>query len=529
YDDKFAYSHHATDPACGHLMNAFDVVRVHKFGSLDDKAKLGTPAHKLPSYVAMTEFAIGDERVKLQLAKEREMAAYEDFAEDDDNWQAMLELNKTGGVKDTMTNFALILRHDPRLSGICYNELTCSIDIRDTENLPWKPLKPGWADADVASLNVYIDQVYHIYSPNKVKSAILKVTQERAYHPIKEYFDSLPEWDGVARVEKLLIDYLGAEDSIYTRAVSRKILVAAAARIYEPGVKFDEILVLCGAQGIGKSTFFARLAGRWFSDSLSISDMRDKTGPEKLQGFWIMEISEMNGIKKVDVETVKSFASRQDDKFRVAYGTVVESHPRQCIIVGTTNTMSGFLRDITGNRRFWPVNCEGHTGMHPWDLNASEIDQIWAEALTLYHAGEELILTGEAEEQARAMQQEALEADDREGLVRQYLEKLLPENWNSMGLSERRMFLSGDEFTASSNTGTMVRTKVCNIEIWAECFGRDPASLQRQDSYAISAIMKKIEGWDRYDGNKSGKLSFGAYGPQIAYVKKEEEEELPFV
>lgn len=104
---------------------------------------------------------------------------------------------------------------------------------------------------------------------------------------------------------------------------------------------------------------FNRLGGKWFSDSLAISDMRDKTGPEKLQGFWLLEISEMNGIKKVDVETVKSFSSRQDDKYRVAYGTVVESHPRQCVIFGTTNTMTGFLRDVTGNRRFWPVIVSG--------------------------------------------------------------------------------------------------------------------------------------------------------------------------
>lgn len=468
YDDKFAFSHHATDPASGMLLNAFDLVRVHKFAALDEKSKPDTATTKLPSYKAMQEFASQDTEVRLQLAKEREAAALADFEEGDDgslDWQTALEIDKTGAVKDSLTNFVVILRNDPRLKAISYNEHRCGIDIRDTEDLPWTPLKGGWSDADLASLSVYVDRVYHIYSPSKMKSALLTVTAERAFHPIKEYFDSLPEWDGTKRVDTLLTSYLGAEDSSYTRAVMRKTLVAAVARIYEPGVKFDTILVLAGEQGIGKSTFFARLAGPWFSDSLSIADMRDKTGPEKLQGFWILEISEMNGIKKVDVETVKSFASRQDDKYRVAYGTVVESHPRQCIIVGTTNTMTGFLRDVTGNRRFWPVNLTGTTEKHPWDLTKADVSQIWAEALHLYNTGEELILKGEEAVLALERQQDALENDDREGLVREYLNKLLPTDWTTMSLSQRRTFLAGDEFDQAGKTGSVRRERVCNVEI----------------------------------------------------------------
>ena len=532
YDDKFAYSHHATDPACGQLLNAFDLVRIHRFGHLDAKAKPDTAPSKLPSYKTMQELASQDTEVRLQLAKEREAAALADFSDEDNSkisWQTALAIDRSGGVKDSLTNFVMILRNDPCLRGVVYNELRCGIDIQDSEELPWTPLKAGWADADLASLSAYVDRVYHIYSPSKMKSALLTVTSERSFHPIKKYFESLPEWDGTKRIDTLLIDYLGAEDNPYTRAVMRKTLVAAVARIYEPGIKFDTILVLAGDQGIGKSTFFSRLAGQWFSDSLSIADMRDKTGPEKLQGFWILEISEMNGIKKVDVETVKSFASRQDDKYRVAYGTVVESHPRQCIIVGTTNTMTGFLRDVTGNRRFWPVNLEGGTDRHPWNLTKAEVSQIWAEALNLYHSGEELILKGEEASLAMERQQDALENDDREGLVREYLERLLPVNWPNMTLPERRRFLS-DEFDQDVNAGTVRRERVCNMEIWAECLGNNPASIQKQDSYAIAAVMKKIEGWERYKGNKSGKLSFQNYGSQCAYVRsaiQDDKDDLP--
>lgn len=531
YDDKFAYSHHATDPACGQLMNAFDVVRIHKYGVLDDKAKPDTSPSKMPSFKAMVDFAIKDEKVKLQLAKERELQAADDFDDGNDvNWQTKLELDKNGGISESLTNFVTILRYDQRLHEIAYNEHSCGISIRDAELLPWEQLKPGWSDADLASLTAYLDRVYHIFSPSKLKNALLTITAERSFHPIKEYLEGLPEWDRKKRLETLLIDYLGAEGSSYVRAVTRKTLVAAVARVYEPGIKFDTVLVLSGPQGIGKSMFFAKLGGVWFSDSLTISDMRDKTGAEKLQGFWIMEIGEMNGIKKVEVETVKSFASRQDDKFRVAYGTVVESHPRQCVICGTSNSQH-FLRDVTGNRRFWPVQVTGECEKHPWNMDKALLEQIWAEALTLYNAGEELILKGTDAEMAAEKQQEALENDDREGLVREYLDKLLPADWAKLSLSEKRMYLAGDEFTTQNRAGVAPRDKVCNLEIWAECFGREPANIRKQDSYELNAIMAKLDGWKRYDGNKSGKLSFKDYGSQIAYVRTaiaDDDEELPF-
>lgn len=531
YDDKFAYSHHATDPACGQLMNAFDVVRIHKYGALDDKAKPDTAPSKMPSFKAMVDFAIKDEKVKLQLAKERELQAADDFDDGNDvNWQTKLELDKNGGISESLTNFVTILRYDQRLHEIAYNEHSCGISIRDAELLPWDQLKPGWSDADLASLTAYLDRVYHIFSPSKLKNALLTITAERSFHPIKEYLEGLPAWDGKKRLETLLIDYLGAEDSSYVRAVTRKTLVAAVARVYEPGIKFDTVLVLSGPQGIGKSMFFAKLGGIWFSDSLTISDMRDKTGAEKLQGFWIMEIGEMNGIKKVEVETVKSFASRQDDKFRVAYGTVVESHPRQCVICGTSNSQH-FLRDVTGNRRFWPVQVTGECTLHPWNMDKPLLEQIWAEALTLYNAGEELILKGNDAEKAAEKQQEALENDDREGLVREYLDKLLPADWAKLSLSEKRMYLAGDEFTTQNRAGVAPRDKVCNLEIWAECFGREPANIRKQDSYELNAIMAKLDGWKRYDGNKSGKLSFKDYGSQIAYVRTamaDDDEALPF-
>ena len=519
YEGKFAYSHHATDPACGKLMNAFDMVRIHKFGELDVRASEDTEASRLPSFKAMSEFAVSDEKVKLTLAEDRAQSARKEFSSEDD-WRKGLELDRQGKVKDTLDNLVLAIRHDIGLQSIAFNLHRDGIDTG--EGLPWKQIKPGWNDSDFASLKVYLNKGYGVYAPTKTKDALLAVASERAYHPVKEYLDALPEWDGVKRTDTLLTDYLGAEDSAYTRAVIRKTLAAAVARIYQPGTKFDSVLILNGPQGIGKSTLFARLAGAWFSDSLTLTDMRDKSGPEKLQGYWILELGELAGMKKTDVETVKSFLSRVDDKYRASYGLNVESHPRQCVIVGSTNTESGFLRDITGNRRFWPVRVNGESVRKPWQISGEDVLQVWAEAKAVYESGERLYLEGEVAAMATSEQAEAMETDDREGLVRTYLDTLLPENWDSMSLYDRRNFLNGSEFGEERQTGTVRRMMVCNMEIWCECFGRESSALKKIDSYEISGIMKKIEGWGKYAETKNGMSGFPIYGKQRAYVREQD-------
>lgn len=517
YDEKYIYSHHATDPASGRLLNAFDMVRIHKFSSLDDKTAEGTSPSKLPSYIAMCEFAIKDDAVKAQFAKERMEQVETEFADED--WQTALELDRQGKIKETLDNFVRMLRNDKELKSIAFNKHRDGIDARN--GLPWDQMKDGWNDSDNAALKVYLSNKYGVYSPTKTKDATIAVAAERAYHPIKEYLDHLPEWDKTRRVETLLIDYFGALDNSYTRAVTRKMMVAAVARIYHPGTKFDSVLILNGPQGIGKSTFFAKLAGDWFSDSLTLTDMKDKSGAEKLQGYWILELGELNGMRKTDVETVKSFITRIDDKYRAAYGVTVESHPRQCIIVGSTNAESGFLRDITGNRRFWPVPIQRKSKKKAWHMSVYEVEQIWAETLLIYAKGEKLYLEGEDSRFAMQEQAEAMESDEREGLVRTYLDILLPKNWNEMSLFERRNFLNGSEFGGESHVGTVKRKLVCNMEIWCECFGKEASALKPADSYAIAGIMRKIPEWGKYQENKNGTCTFHIYGKQRAYSRNE--------
>ena len=517
YDGKFAYSHHATDPVCGQLLNAFDLVRLHKFRDLDEKCPADTQPGKLPSFKAMSDLAVKDERVRAVFAEDRKVQAEAEFQNED--WQNTLDIDKTGAIRDTLNNICTILRYDSNLQGIVFNQFKNMLDV--TGSLPWPQVKPGWSDTDLACAKLYFERSYGIWSPTKFKDALLAVcSSERLYHPVKEYLSAL-KWDGVPRVDTLLIDYLGAEDTPYVRAVTRKTLVAAVARIFRPGTKFDSILVLNGPQGMGKSTLFARLGKEWFSDSLSISDMKDKTAPEKLQGYWILELSELNGIKKMDVETVKSFITRTDDKFRQAYGVSVESHPRSCVIVGTTNSDGGFLRDITGNRRFWPVRVTGSGKYRPWEL--TEVDLIWAEAIEYYNRGEELFLKDEVAAEAYRQQRDAMETDDREGIVEEYLDCLLPETWEKMDIFDRRNYLNGSEFDGARKEGSVRRERVCAMEIWCECFGKPRESLKKGDAYEIEGILYKLGGWKRYDGNRTGKSRIPGYGIQRTYVRVADE------
>lgn len=527
YEDKFAYSHHATDPVCGRLCNAFDLVRLHKFGALDEGCNVKTPISKRPSFKAMENLCVTDERVKKKVMEERMGQATlefqkvykqeeEEMEDESSSWMDELYIDNKGKLMDKLSNIVLIAQNDKNLRGIAYNQHRYGIDVKEGYNLPWLQVKSGWGDTDIEALKVYYDKIYSLWSPLKIKAAYTAVASERAYHPIKDYFSGLPKWDGIKRVDTLLVDYLGAEDNIYTRQVTRKTLVAAVARIYEPGIKFDTILVLNGPQDKGKSTIFRRLGLKWFSDSLTVTDMRDKTAAEKLQGYWIVEIGELAGMRKMDIDTIKGFITRTDDKYRASYGVAVEDHPRQCIIVGTTNSEGGFLRDITGNRRYWPVNVTGDTEKKPWDLEEEDIDQLWAETKFYYDEGEIIYLKDEVAAMATLEQQRAMETDDREGIVREYLETMLPEKWDKMNLYERRNFLAGD---FGNEVGTVQRRYVCSMEIWCECFGKDQGSLRRRDSSEINAMMIKIEGWKVYEGNKHGNRRFKIYNSQRAYER----------
>ena len=505
-DEKFAYSFHATDPACGQLLNAFDAVRVHKFPDDDPKK----------SYNAMAEFAVADERVKLRIFEEKRQAAAEDFDEaDPDAWKKQLQYEKKSmELKNNLHNLMLILENDENLKGIVFNQLADGMEIRG--KVPWPHPAKFWRDADDAQLICYVDAAYGTFSARNYDIAVTKAVDDRSYHPIREFFETLPDWDGVERADTLLIDYLGAEDTPYVRAVTRKELCAAYCRVYHPGIKFDSMIVLNGDQGIGKSTLIAKLGGEWYSDSLNLSDMNDKTAAEKLQGYWIMEIGELAGMRKADLDKVKAFISRQDDKYRASFGRRVTPHPRQCVFFGTTNSQNGYLRDITGNRRYWNVKVPGSGKYKPWDMDEDTVKQVWAEVMVYAKAGEKLYLPPELEAYAKEEQRAAMERDDREGLVQEYLDMLLPDTWDSMDVYKRRDYVR-DADDPMRPDGSVRRMEVSNMEIWCECFGKAKEDMKPSDSYSIAAIMERMDGWSR-----TGKAKvLPIYGKQRIYRRHE--------
>lgn len=507
YDDKFAYSHHATDPACGKLVNAFDLVRIHRFGNDDGKK----------SFTDMCEFAMQDDAVKLLAMEEKLAQAETDFAVTDTDWMTRLHYQpRTGILENSVYNLNLILNNDPDFANFAFNELANRIQI--TGPLPWERPEGNmfWRDADTAQLKSIIDIRYLPFSSRNHDVAFIKAADDRHFHPVRDYLNSLPEWDGIERVEDLFIRYLQADDTPYVRAVTRKTFAAAVARVYVPGIKFDCVPVLDGDQGIGKSTIVKDLVtSEYYSETLSLTDMDDKSGAEKLQGFWAVEIGELAGMKKADIEKVKAFLSTCDDKYRPSYGKVVESHPRQCIIIATVNGERGYLRDITGNRRFWIIKLHQKKQKKTWDFTPEYRAQFWAEAKEIWKSGEKLYLEGDLLEAAEEAQQSAMEVDERLGMVEEYLNTRLPDDWADMDLFQRRNFLQGSEFGMPEHKGVHRRTEVSNAEIWCECYGKSLQELKPTDSYSIAALMAQLPNWERTTSIKRQPI----YGRQRLYKK----------
>lgn len=520
----FAYSNHGTDPASGKLCNAFDLVRVHLYGDQDEDAAPDTPMSRRPSFLAMMKLAEEDLEVRRLLHKERMDRAKGDFdtPPDDEHWEDRLDLSK-GKVLSNVHNVHLIVCNDPRLKGrVAYNAL--KVRLVAIQDLPWRKVLDTvngdtWADSDDTRLFQFLEEEYGIVGENKIRSGLLNAANDNIIHPIKDYLERLA-WDGTPRLDGLLVDYLGAEDTPYTRAVTKKTFTAAAARVFEPGCKFDYVLTLAGPQGRGKSTLVAKMSNGWYTDSLA--GIGTKEAYEGIQGYWLIELGELAAMRKIEIETIKNFISKQVDSYRAAYGRRVEDHPRQCVFIGTTNS-TAFLRDDTGNRRFWPVRLlEQAPAKTVWgDLTQPVIDQLWAEAVALYRAGELLTLPPELASFALEQQQSFTEDDPRAGEVAEFLERLLPTDWRTKDKVARQIWLS-DELSAGQ--GTVRRCRVCIAEIWNELFQEDTSKLDRQRGDQLRAIMRNMPGWKE----APKKQKCGPYGVQRCFERVADDlEELP--
>lgn len=406
------------------------------------------------------------------------------------------EYNKDGkpkGFQSSITNFCRILENDSSIAGaICYNELTYTRWVR-ADRLPWssQPVDRAWSNADEAYLRRWFWEEYGIKSKDNVSDAVTIAESQKNINPIRELLDGL-EWDGKPRIDTALADYLGAEQSEYCASVMRLFMFGAIARVYTPGAKFDYCMILAGPQGVGKSTFFARLAMKpeWFNDSMKTLNADNAKIAEQLSGRWILELGELAAIKRADdVESVKQFISAQSDVYRTPYDKYPQQRPRCCVFGGTTNSLS-FLVDKSGGRRF-PVITVGTTKPKKslfakgWE---DDFRQMWAEALHYYRAGEGyLTLPEKMELAAEEHRMIYTESDVRDGIIQEWLD----------------------------NTNEDI---VCVPMIYKEAL-EEYGKPTRKISNEIHEIMRRsITGWKLHP-SANGRARCGKYGYQICYVR----------
>ena len=535
YDDgKFLYSHHATDPCSNRLVNSFDLVRLHRFGGLDDAAEAGTPVSRLPSYLAMCKAAVEDEAVSKAVLRERYEQAGSDFSAlehsggdsspsepthstaADDEWLGKLQRSPTtGALAQTSDNVLLVLEHDPALGPehVAQNDFAGRLEVMD--QVPWNPDRGRrpWSDVDTSGLYVYLESRWGLTRRTAIDAALDVYSVAHRFNEVQEYLEGLT-WDGTERLDTLLVDTLGAEDSVYTRAVTRKAFTGAVARAMQPGCKYDTMLILVGPQGIGKSTLLDKMSLGWFNDS--IRTFEGKEAAELVRGVWLVEVAELDAFRRSEVSRVKQFLSLRYDRYRAAYGRRMTEQPRTCVFFGTCNE-SEFLTDTTGNRRFWPVEVQGTGRLPVFEMTTEYRDQLWAEAYTRWTQHEPLYLTGEAAELAVLRQEAHLAADPREPEIQEFAARWIPSDWSTWDLDRRRTWWSGGYLHTTDQDGPELvqRDRICALEVWTELWGRARADIRQQDVRAINSALSRAKGWKRADQT----IWCGIYGAQRGFIR----------
>ncbi|MFK7942358.1 MAG: VapE domain-containing protein [Paracoccaceae bacterium] len=561
---KFLFSHHASDPAGERLVNAFDLVRVHKFEDLDVKSKEGAAPGDLPSFKEMQKFAKSLPEVTEELATARYdyAAMFDDLpdCEDDDEageeplgdsdpdasssrrrltrdgWRDVdLDYDTNGKLRPTLHNATVIIANDPRTREVvAMNEFTNrvtakaslksgiatvkEITVRDAVNgEPWQDLhdysiraileapagdgKPGWGFP---------------ISDRDVRQAIRLSAELNRFHPIKGYYEALI-WDGVPRVETLWIDWLGMPDTPYARETARMFLLAAVARIYCPGHKFDFIPIISGAQGVRKSTFVKALFGEWAGE-LTAEMTTSKDAIEQMLGLQCLELPELTNLRKGEVNAVKAFTSRTVDRVRLSYDARMSTFHRQCVFIGTDND-GVYLHDQSGNRRFWPL--EVGVDLIDTDGLATVRDQLWAEAYYLYQVmgtvydirALPLYLRGTALAEAERRQALALH-DDPDVAIAAAMEAALDDPRDLSDFLDPET--AGSGFT-DDDAPKAITVRTCAREAYCLGTGLGRGDIAKSRALQIQSgkVMQHVEGWRR----TGRRVRFPGHGRAIEYVR----------
>ena len=276
------------------------------------------------------------------------------------------------------------------------------------------------------------------------------------------------------------------------RACTRKFFTAAVARAMTPGCKYDTMPVLGGPQGLGKSTLILIMGNGWYSDSLDSFEGKDAS--EMLRGVWINEIGELSGMNTSELNSVKRFLTRVEDIYREPFGRRTSSYPRRCVFIGTTND-SEYLRDRTGNRRFWPIDCNiNKPSKSVFTELKPLVPQLWAEAVVYWKLGEKLYLDGAVKDYAVKEQAAHMEVSAREGIIKEFVSRKVPSDWNKRSLQQRRAFWANEFGRADEAENLVSRDKICALEVWCEAFGGDIKQLRKSDTREINDILSSING-----------------------------------
>jgi putative DNA primase/helicase len=508
YDDMWFYSHHATDPAQGRLLNAFELIACHLFA--DDIKKTTEFVSTIPEVRRTT---VMDNFDNVEELSEEEVSA---------EWYGLLEVDKQGKVCPTDKNVRLIFENDDNLKSLFkYNELLNNVFL--SRPVSWRKDIPEGGDIirnmDYPCIRTYLGLKYALTNRAMIEETMQTMAYKSRYHPIRDYLSGL-SWDGVPRVETAMQDYFGAEDTTYTREVFKKTMIGAVLRVLKPGIKHDTILVLVGQEGSAKSQFIKRLGMEWFSDTFDMQ--RDKAVFEQLQGKWIIEIGEIDRLTRAEVGQVKNFTSKSTDSFRPAYGHVVEDYPRQCIFIGTTNE-DAFLKSETGNRRFYPVQVQnGMLERGLWkskkyvykDMDKYEVDQMWAETMHYVLQGEDNVLSKEATVIIDDAREDYEEQDTLSGEIDAKLLTLVPDNYEDMDLETAIKWWNYPELRTE---GTKYMDNVTGVQLWVELLGRSRESYGKLQSLEMKSAMRKSH---YIDTNTTERIYTKRYGRQRCYKLK---------
>ncbi len=407
-----------------------------------------------------------------------------------------LSVTDKGAVRQTIKNCVAVLQNDPKLKGaICYNIMTERNDI--TKELGWYRDSRTFIDTDLDHIMLFLEETYGLTTESKIRSAINIVAIQNKYHPIRDMLNSLT-WDGKERIKYVLHHFFGADVNQYTYEAMLVFMEGAIRRVFRPGSKFDNMIILVGGQGAGKSTFFRFLAlkDEWFTDDLKKLD--DENVFRKMQGHFIIELSEMIATASArSIEDIKSFLSRQSDVYKTPYDKQPKDRPRQCVFAGTSNAMDTLPLDRTGNRRFMPIMIYPEKAeRHIYDDEAYSreyINQLWAEAMVIFNSGNyKLVLGKEAEDYMKEYQKQFMPEDTEAGMILAFL----------------------DDFKGN---------RVCSKMLWKEALHRDYEPKRIELKQICDIMNNSVADWEIHEGT----MHFGEYGKQRGWVRIGSVPEIP--